>query len=97
MHSTLHVDLQRDNCEPYETITITGVLNRTLSKHGLPIRVLSTQIVPDTFHCRYNAKARTYLYRIAVARSSATDLISRNKSYESYVPVEEIDRCFFIQ
>ncbi|KAH8262346.1 hypothetical protein KR026_000018, partial [Drosophila bipectinata] len=99
LHSTVHVDLERHDGQPYDTTTLTGVLNRTLDKQRLPIRILSSQVVSDTFHCRYHATGRTYLYRFAVSRNPGT-LESgklRNKGYESFVPVEELDRCYFLQ
>ncbi|XP_036338197.1 tRNA pseudouridine synthase-like 1 isoform X2 [Rhagoletis pomonella] len=98
LHSTLHVDLQRRNSEPFDPTTITCVLNSLLHKNGLPIRVLSTQQVPENFHCRYNALGRTYLYRFAVAKGSnrcANPL--KNHNFYAFLPVEEIDRCFFLQ
>ncbi|XP_058982334.1 tRNA pseudouridine synthase-like 1 isoform X1 [Musca domestica] len=96
LHSTLHVDLQRADGSPYVEETITGVLNRTLYKQGLPIRLINTRIVPDTFHCRYSALGRTYLYRIAVAKNGIKDLDTQNKHFESFIPVEELDRCHFL-
>ncbi|XP_017057815.1 tRNA pseudouridine synthase-like 1 isoform X2 [Drosophila ficusphila] len=98
LHSTVHVDLERPNGQPYDTTTLTGVLNRTLDKQRLPIRVLSSQLVADTFHCRYHATGRTYLYRFAVNKHPPSEEDNfRNKAYEAFVPVEEIDRCYFLQ
>uniref|UniRef100_W8BMP8 tRNA pseudouridine synthase n=1 Tax=Ceratitis capitata TaxID=7213 RepID=W8BMP8_CERCA len=98
LHSTLHVDLERRNSMPYDPTTITCVLNRALHKDTLPIRVLSTQQVPETFHCRYHARGRTYLYRFAVAKNGITDTDRlKNHNFEAFLPVEEIDRCFFLQ
>ncbi|KAH8349879.1 hypothetical protein KR084_008610 [Drosophila pseudotakahashii] len=99
LHSTVHVDLERPNGKPYDTTTLVGVLNRTLDKQRLPIRVLSSQLVADTFHCRYHAIGRTYLYRFAVAKDppAGDGENLRNRSYEAFIPVEEIDRCFFLQ
>ncbi|KAH8371065.1 hypothetical protein KR093_006087 [Drosophila rubida] len=105
LHSTIHVDLERNDGKPYDTTTLTGVLNRTLDKHSLPIRVLSTCRVADSFHCRYHAIGRTYLYRVAVARNPiepAQEEASgrgylKNKGYEAFLPVDEIDRCYFLQ
>jgi len=93
------VDLERHDGKPYDTTTLTGVLNRTLDKQSLPIRVLSTQRVADTFHCRYHAIGRTYLYRLAVAKNVIEEEGRglRNKGFEVFLPVEEIDRCFFQQ
>ncbi|ALC44076.1 CG34140, partial [Drosophila busckii] len=100
LHSTLHVDLERTDGKPYDTTILTGVLNRTLDKQNLPIRVLSCQRVQDTFHARYHAIGRTYLYRFAVSRTTP-ELDKkgslRNKGYEAFLPVEEIDRCYFLQ
>ncbi|KAM7354818.1 DC-STAMP domain-containing protein 2-like [Cochliomyia hominivorax] len=98
LHSTLHVDLQRYDGNPYSVASMTGVLNRTLDKQGLAIRVLNTRIVPNTFHCRYNALGRTYLYRIAVAKNGIpeTDRL-RNRNFEAFLPVEELDRVYFLQ
>lgn len=96
----MHVDLQRYDSKPYNETTMTGVLNRTLDKQKLPIRVLSTRIVPDSFHCRYHALGRTYCYRIAVAKSNASNITStdlKNKNFEAFIPIEELDRCFFLQ
>ncbi|KAH8415630.1 hypothetical protein KR222_006822, partial [Zaprionus bogoriensis] len=103
LHSTVHVDLQRHDGKPYDTCVLTGVLNRTLDKQQLPIRVLSTQRVADSFHCRYHATGRSYLYRIAVARQSPPEQPEqsvgslKNKGYEAFIPVEELDRCYFLQ
>uniref|UniRef100_A0A1B0FA01 tRNA pseudouridine synthase n=1 Tax=Glossina morsitans morsitans TaxID=37546 RepID=A0A1B0FA01_GLOMM len=98
LHTAIHVDLQRNDNTPYDVQTITGVLNRTLSKQNLPIRILNTRLVPETFHCRYNALGRTYLYRIAVAKPNLViSNDSKNKNFEAYLPVEELDRCFFVQ
>ncbi|KAH8274945.1 hypothetical protein KR018_001789 [Drosophila ironensis] len=98
LHSTVHVDLERHGGQPYDPDTLTGVLNRTLDKQRLPIRVLSSQLVADSFHCRYHATGRTYLYRFAVARKppAADDKKLRNRGYEAFVPVEELDRCYFL-
>ncbi|XP_037722928.1 tRNA pseudouridine synthase-like 1 [Drosophila subpulchrella] len=98
LHSTVHVDLERPNGQPYDNDILVGVLNRTFDKQRLPIRVLSSQLVDDSFHCRYHATGRTYLYRFAVAKDPpAADKNLRNKAYEAFIPVEEIDRCYFLQ
>lgn len=95
LHSTVHVDLQRYDSSTFDTSTITSKLNRYLYNHGMQIRVLSTIKVPNDFHCRYNAIGRTYMYRFAVAKSS--DNSSKHNRDEAFVPIEEIDRCYFIQ
>lgn len=98
LHSTVQVDLERPNGQPYDTTILTGVLNRTLNKQRLPIRVLSSKLVANSFHCRYDAIGRTYLYRFAVAKvPTLGDCSLRNRSFETFIPVEEIDRCYFLQ
>lgn len=59
--------------------------------------MLSSIIVPDTFHCRFNAKSRSYIYRIAVAKEKINPEIDVKAHYFNYIPIEEIDRCYFIQ
>ncbi|XP_055911492.1 tRNA pseudouridine synthase-like 1 [Eupeodes corollae] len=97
LQSSIHVDLERFDGQPYKEHVITGVLNRTLDKHDLPIRVISTRRVPDTFHCRYQAKGRTYLYRLAVAKYASPNAHLKNKNYQNFIPVDEYKRCFFLQ
>ncbi|XP_055845022.1 tRNA pseudouridine synthase-like 1 [Episyrphus balteatus] len=97
LQSSIHVDLERHDGQPYKVDVMTGVLNRTLDKHDLPIRVNSTRLVPDTFHCRYQAKGRTYLYRLAVAKDEPIGAILKNRNYQNFIPVDEYKRCYFIQ
>lgn len=98
LHSTLHIDLERHNSKPYETANITSTLNRMLVKNALPIRILSTQQVPNNFHSRYHARGRTYLYRFAVAKNGSNDTDRlKNQNFKAFIPVEELDRCLFLQ
>ncbi|XP_067646578.1 tRNA pseudouridine synthase-like 1 [Eurosta solidaginis] len=98
LHSTLHVDLESRNSEPFDPLKITGILNKQFNKKDLPIRVLSTQKVPNTFHCRYNALGRSYLYRFAVAKHRMDDIGKlKNANFNSFIPVEELSRCYFLQ
>ena len=97
LHTTLHVDLQRYDLQPYNLTTLTTKLNRNFYKHCLPIRVLGVQQVSNDFHCRYHATARTYLYRFAIAKSSKITEESINCIENAFIPVEELDRCYFIQ
>lgn len=99
LHSTVHVDLHRRNGLQYHETAITLVLNRFLFNQRLPIRVLRTEHVPDTFHSRYSAKSRTYVYRLATPKRSATpiELQTVMQCHTKFMPIEEIDRCFFTQ
>lgn len=97
LQSSLHVDLERQDGKPYDVNVMTGVLNRTLDKHDLPIRVVSIKHVPDTFHCRYRAKGRTYLYRFAVAKTNPIGVNIKNRNYQNFIPVDEYKRCYFLQ
>lgn len=95
--SSIHVDLERRDGKPYDVNVMTGVLNRTLDKYDLPIRVVSTRLVPESFHCRYQARGRTYLYRLAVAKTTPSGVNLRNQNYEKFIPVDEFKRCYFLQ
>lgn len=97
LQSTVHVDLERANGQPYDPNVITYLLNRNFYHSSNHIRVLNSIIVPDTFHCRYNAKSRSYVYRIAVAKENINPEIDVKAHYFNYIPIEEIDRCYFIQ
>lgn len=97
LHSAVHVDLERQNGEIYDVKYLTALINRNLHNEGLPIRVLRADIVPDTFHCRYNAKSRTYLYRLAIAKDYYLEEGYRGRAnYINYVPIEEANRCWFL-
>lgn len=98
LNSTVHVDLERCGGYPYVPRDITKTLNRMFFQNNMHIRILQTRIVSDNFHCRYNAKSRTYLYRFAVRKIKNSENISiSNGNFLNYVPIEEIDRCLFIQ
>lgn len=99
LHSTVQIDLHRRNGQPYHQTVFPLALNRFFFKERLPIRVLSAQHVPDTFHCRFNARSRTYLYRLATPKANATpiELQSLLQCHTKFIPIEEIDRCYFTQ
>lgn len=100
LHSTVHVDLHRRNGQPYDGSGVAIVLNRFLFKKRLPIRVLSVEHVPETFHSRYSAKSRTYLYRLATPKQAVTPPIELQtvlQCHTKFIPIEEVDRCYFTQ
>lgn len=91
------MDLERANGQPYDPKIITNLLNRNFYHTSNHIRVINSIIVPDTFHCRFSAKSRSYLYRIAVAKERIVTETNIKAHYFRYVPIEEIDRCYFVQ
>lgn len=92
LHSTLHVDLERKNGEPYETKYMTANLNKYMEKSNLDINVQSVEHVPRKFSAR-RAVSRTYLYRLAIRRiPNANHQFPVH--YES-IPIEELNRCYF--
>lgn len=89
------------NGGPYDVQSMIGTINRIFDKKLLPIRILNIRIVPNTFHCRHHALGRSYLYRFAVIKKGintegASEII-RNRNYKAYVPIEEVNRCLFLQ
>ncbi|GAB0090803.1 tRNA pseudouridine synthase [Sergentomyia squamirostris] len=97
LQSTVHVDLHRPNNKPYDSNYITSRLNHCFSRDELYIRVLNTKRVPETFHCRFNAQSRTYLYRLAIARGfQVAEGLKQQGSRLNFIPIEEINRCYFI-
>ncbi|XP_058816544.1 tRNA pseudouridine synthase-like 1 [Topomyia yanbarensis] len=95
LHNTVHVDLERCNGRPYDEEQITRRLNRSFASQALSIRILSTQLVPMTFHARMYAKSRTYIYRLGLLRQQFC-VGSGQHPLNRFVPIEEHDRCYFI-
>lgn len=68
------------------------VANRRLAggKNGMraagPIRITCVQEMPQDFHARFQAKGKTYLYRISC--SSQPDIFRRNYCYEIMRPLD---------
>lgn len=97
LHSIVHVDLERRNGDLYDLNYLTSTVNRNLSNAGHAIRVLRTDVIPQNFHCRYNATSRTYLYRVAIAkRYLVTEGYQGRASHINPVPIEEAQRCWFL-
>ena len=74
--NTFHVDIERRSGKdqtllaPHEPVTVQRALNSMLAPKGLCITSAST--VPSTFHARFDAQHRTYMYRLLVLpRASA--------------------------
>ncbi|BFZ23668.1 hypothetical protein BsWGS_26707 [Bradybaena similaris] len=73
--NTCHVDLVYP-CEKkdYSPTVITNVLNYHLKKQQEDIRIVQTKQVADTFHCRFNATGRKYVYRLGHVLGSSVDI-----------------------
>ncbi|XP_044301472.1 tRNA pseudouridine synthase-like 1 [Varanus komodoensis] len=80
-----HVDIERENGKPPLS---TEVLAEALNYHlaGEPISVLSAYRVPETFHARFSARWRTYVYRIATGCTHFSELpvFERNLCWATY-------------
>lgn len=87
-----HVDLHKENGVFYP-VTVKICLNNFFRTEDIPIRILQSYLVPDTFHSRHSAISRTYLYRLLVKKTK--ELISVAKSSD-YIPIEEWGRCHFL-
>lgn len=97
LNTTVHVDLERKDKQPYNPNYITTYLNNTFFKYGIPIRINHTYIIPSDlpFHCRYSAIKRKYLYRFAVIKPEKA--LDPSGYTPHFIPIEETDRSFFIQ
>ncbi|XP_066190241.1 tRNA pseudouridine synthase-like 1 isoform X2 [Sylvia atricapilla] len=77
-----HVDIQRaPGKAPFTAQQLVQGLNYHLRPE--PIRILSAQRVPGTFHARFCALSRTYVYRLLLGCA-----------HHSQIPVFERDLCW---
>ena len=60
----VHAEGQVASVEIQREITAEKLRNAINANIGRDVRVLSVEIVPDTFHARYSALEKTYVYRI---------------------------------
>ncbi|KAG8224585.1 hypothetical protein J437_LFUL010043 [Ladona fulva] len=67
LETTAHVDLELK--KEQEPSFLAHGMNRYFEKSNTDIRVKKIQIVPESFHARYNATSRSYLYRLAVNKT----------------------------
>ncbi|KAK8395077.1 hypothetical protein O3P69_006080 [Scylla paramamosain] len=93
--NTAHVDL---SCQSeglcYEPSAITNTLNRFFKKNNAEIRVHKTILVPSTFHARYDAVSRRYLYRLAVTPEPTS---GGRAALEKFMPVAEIGKLYLVR
>ncbi|XP_061306222.1 tRNA pseudouridine synthase-like 1 isoform X6 [Pezoporus flaviventris] len=80
--NSAHLDIQRAPGKPaFEEKQLVHGLNRHLKPE--PIRILNAHRVPSTFHARFSALSRTYIYRLLMGCS-----------HHSEIPVFERDLCW---
>ncbi|XP_015192303.2 tRNA pseudouridine synthase-like 1 isoform X1 [Lepisosteus oculatus] len=71
--NTAHVDIQRkENKPPFSEQILTEALNYHLKPE--PISIMKSSIVPPLFHARFNAKSRTYIYRLVTGLRNSSQL-----------------------
>lgn len=82
--------------------TITSQLNRKFFYKDIDIRVHHTEEVANDFDQRGSVECRTYLYRLAIAKTPLKRQIlqeNANVSFEDrtvWIPAEEINRVYHI-
>jgi tRNA pseudouridine38-40 synthase len=75
-----HVDLKRD----WRPDRVRDALNANLRPH--PVAVLAAEKAADSFHARFSAKRRHYLYRIANRRADLA--LERNRAWRVPRPLD---------
>lgn len=88
-HDDIPIDVHEIHC---------GLNDKLWSAH-CPIRINGVQLVDkNLFVAHRNVFSRSYLYRFAVQNSAqAIDKDSRLSSNQVTIPIEEVDRCYFIR
>ncbi|XP_031622428.1 tRNA pseudouridine synthase-like 1 [Contarinia nasturtii] len=95
IHSTFHFDVKQSGTKlqletENEKMEIIATLNENLKYQNAAIRISDINRVDEkTFSAFRNVESRSYMYRIAIT--------SRNKRGECIVPIEEVDRCYFVE
>lgn len=92
LNTTFHADVEDTN-RSFETLKpeLLAALNVNLKYNRAAIRINHVELVDEAnFMAHRNVENRKYLYRIAVKRDSS-------KIDNLTVPIEEVDRCYFIQ
>ncbi|XP_043272239.1 tRNA pseudouridine synthase-like 1 [Venturia canescens] len=82
--STAHVELENPHEPFYETESTLKTLNRYLTHCGHEIRITSFFPIKDTFHVRFGAQSRTYVYRLMCPKSQ----------HELKLPIAELGRTW---
>ena len=77
-----HVDLERD----WRSDRVRDALNARLRPH--PVAVVAVEKAADSFHARFSAKRRHYLYRIVNRRADLT--LERNRAWRVPRPLDAV-------
>lgn len=91
LSNTCHVDLETLGEEPFEPRFVSTFINKLLVRWDIPIRIINAFAVPDSFHCRYNAVSRTYLYKLIAIKPD--DLTPH--PLLQHIPIELNNRAWF--
>ncbi|XP_077867544.1 tRNA pseudouridine synthase-like 1 [Saccoglossus kowalevskii] len=87
LNNTAHVDfVRRNNQQPFSGEVLKTILNNKLLIAQQDIRINDVKKVPDEFHARFQAKGRTYVYRIASNWNCALN----------HIPLFENHRCWMV-
>ncbi|XP_073944458.1 tRNA pseudouridine synthase-like 1 [Choristoneura fumiferana] len=95
LNASAHFDLEKFGTKIYEPHHITYALNKHFYRTDTPIYVKNCYRVSDTFHARFKALSRTYLYRLAVLKKGV--VLPEFTSIAQYIPIEEWKRCHFMR
>ncbi len=77
-----HVDLVK----PWKGFRLSEALNAHLRQAGEPIAILDCDEIDDTFHARFSATKRRYIYRIIQRRSPLT--VDKLRAWNVKVPLD---------
>ncbi|MCO5591180.1 hypothetical protein L7F22_045161 [Adiantum nelumboides] len=87
LRNVCHVDVERvskrrpgEILPPHEPAVVKRAVNHFLQKNGEDVQVVDVRCVPRNFHARFEAKERTYYYRIIVS-TEALSVFERNRGW----------------
>lgn len=89
IQNTAHVDI--DHYDQFRTEYLIKVLNRVYHENKLALRISNVRQVSNEFNARRFVMLRTYLYRLAVAKSDTL----RDVPILTDIPISEVQRCYF--
>lgn len=87
LRNVCHVDVERvskrkpgEILSPHEPEVVKRAVNHFLQRDGEDVQVVDVKCVPGDFHARFEAKERTYHYRIIVS-TEALSIFERNRAW----------------
>ncbi|KAJ8686293.1 hypothetical protein QAD02_022087 [Eretmocerus hayati] len=91
LNTVAHLDLDL-KYEEFCTDTMIRMMNRYFSNCGHDIRIFSVQAVSSSFHARFSAISRTYVYRFIVPKDPQNHMIPISESFRAhYARIEKFD------